>query len=496
MGIVFRQSVKTTFVVAAGAILGALTIWLSTKYIPNKQLFGFTKTLTNQAVILSQLFIMGLGSTLSVYIHKYTGQKAKLVITFTLLLPIVFIAIGTLIYFALQKTVLHHYQPDDAPLMEHFYCWLPVYTLLFTCMTMLELYLGSQLKVAVAAFMREVVVRVLSIALLLAYAFVPGIVTFDVFVVGTVLIYLIPVVLFILLAYRTEAFGFSANFRLFSFSEYGEMLHFTWYHFLMTLSLSLLAFMDALLIPFYDHSGLSAGAVYAVAVFIISFLQIPVKALMPASYAVIAKAFADEQHDLARDYFVRASINMLIPTVFLALIICCNLHNAVAVIKNGYDEIVPVFNVLLIGRLVDCATGMNDQVLSITNYYKFNFYVSFVLIIVLFILIRILVPMYGIIGAAWSTTLTITIFNAVKYVFVWKKLNMQPFSKNTLLVIIAGAAAFLPGYFVPRINNPFADTMLRCIIITAAYGILLVVLKPSADLRTYIGNIKKDKRLF
>ena len=126
--------------------------------------------------------------------------------------------------------------------------------------------------------------------------------------------------------------------------------------------------------------------------------------MMPASFTVLAKAFADNDMPKARDIFLRSSINILIPTVGIAVLLCCNLENAITVIKNGYTAIIPVFAILFIGNIVNIATGMNDQVLSIANYYKFNFYLSLFLMGVLFLLIRMLVPRYGIYGAAWSTT--------------------------------------------------------------------------------------------
>jgi O-antigen/teichoic acid export membrane protein len=369
-------------------------------------------------------------------------------------------------------------------------------------MLVFEQYLGSQLKVAVSAFMREVVLRAANIILLLLFGF--GYVDFDVLVIGTVLIYLLPVSLFLILSFKIKEFGFSFDIWSFSREEYKEMIHFSWYHFLLSISFLMMSYMDALTLPFYDHSGFSSLAVYGVAVFLISFMQLPSKALVPASFTVLAKAFNDNDMVKAKDIFVRASINILIPSVAMALILVCNLDNAVAVIKNGYGEIVPVFLILFIGRLFDLATGMNDQALSIARYYKFNFYLSLILIIFLFLMIRFLVPQYGIYGAAWSTTITLVVFNLAKFLFVWKKLDMQPFSTKTLLVLVAALPAFAAGYYFPHFFDQahhvyvrsFADAALRSLAIFIVYAVMLLWLKPSGDLQEYISTIRKDKRLF
>jgi O-antigen/teichoic acid export membrane protein len=503
MGVVFRQSAKNSIVVILGAILGALIIWLSTKYFTKPQ-YGFTRNLTNYAVALSQILLLGLNNTLGVYVHRYANdeRKKKSLITICLILPVIIAAVFSLVYILLHSWILRHFQPDDIPYMQRYFYWLPVYTLLFIYMVILEQYLVSQMKVAISGFMREVVLRVASIVLILLFGF--GYVAFDFFVIGSILVYALPVLIFLFLSAFTKGFGISFSRNDFTKSEYTEMVHFSWYHFLLTVAVLLMGYMDALSLPFYDRNGFASVAIYSVAIFFISFLQLPYKAMMQASFTVLARAFADEDMAKAKDIFVRSSINILIPTVGIAVLLCCNMENAIAIIKNGYTQIIPVFAILFIGNIVNIATGMNDQVLSIANYYKFNFYLSLFLMGVLFLLIRVLVPLYGIYGAAWSTTIILMTFNVLKYLFVWKKLDMQPFSQGTLLVVVAAGAALAAGYYFPHFFDQahhiyvrtFADVAIRSTVIVIAYALMLLWLKPSPDLQEYIAAIKKNKRLF
>ena len=503
MGVVFRQSAKNSIVVSLGAILGAVIIWLSTNYLSKSQL-GFTRNLTSYAVTFSQILLLGLNSTLVVYIHRFANDanKRKSLLTFCLLLPIIITGIFTLCYFLLRSWILHHFQPQDQPFMQRYFAWLPLYTLFFMYMIILEQYLGSQMKVAISAFMREVVVRIASIILILLYGF--GYVDFDVLVIGSVLIYVLPVLILLLLSIRIKGFGFSFHWGHFTKSEYKEMIHFTWYHFLLIISIPLIGSMDVLLLPLYDHKGFSSVAIYGNAVFFISFLQLPLKAMIPASFTVLAKAFAEGDMKKAKDIFVRSSINILIPTAGIAVLVYCNLNNAIMVIKNGYSEISPVFAILFIGNIVNIATGMNDQVLSIAKYYKFIFYLSLALVGVLYILIRILVPIYGIYGAAWSTTTILIVFNIVKCWFIWKKLDMHPFSKQTLSILVAAITALAGGYFFPHLFDQshhvyirtFWDVAIRSTVIIIIYMMMLLWLKPSPDLEEYLTSIKKNRRLF
>lgn len=481
--------------------MGALIIWLATKYIPDKNQYGFTQSLTTNAVTVSQILIFGLNYTLAVYVHKFAtdDRKRKLLLTLCLLIPLILCIAVTIGYFLLHSWVIGHFQPEDAPYMQRYYVLLPIYILLFIYQLLLEQFLGSQMKVAVAAFMREVVVRLINIALLLLYAF--NYIEFHVLVYGMVLMYVVPVAIFLILSFRTDAFGLSLDFNSFTRTEYKELISFSWYHFLLNMAIILMSYMDVLLLQF---QGFGSVAVYRNAVFLISLLQIPSKALSPASFTVLAKAFSDNDLDKARDIFVRSSVNILIPTIAFAILITCNLHNVVRIIPNGYSEMIPLFLILAVGAVVNLATGMNDQVLSIANYYKFNFYLSLGLIAVLYVLIRLSVPVYGIYGAAWSTTITLAIFNFAKFLFIWKKLDMQPFSKNTVLVILAGLPALAAGYYFPTLFDmtrhiyvhSFMDAALRSLVIVIVYVVMLLWLKPSDDLVEYMASVKKNKRLF
>ena len=142
------------------------------------------------------------------------------------------------------------------------------------------------------------------------------------------------------------------------------------------------------------------------------------------------------------------------------------------------------------------ATGLNSEVISISKHYKFNFRISLVLIALMFLFIGALVPSLGIYGAAWGATLSLIAFNICKVIFLWVKMRLQPFSRKSLGVVVAGVVAMAVVYFIPYRLHPLVDTCIRSIIMIAVYLGMLIILKPSTDLNEYLNTIKKNKRLF
>ena len=97
MGIVFRQSAKNAIVTGAGAVLGAVIMALSVKFIARQQ-YGFIGNFTNYAVTISQLMLFGINYTMVVYIHRYNHDERKrhALLTWSFLLPGVMAGLGAL----------------------------------------------------------------------------------------------------------------------------------------------------------------------------------------------------------------------------------------------------------------------------------------------------------------------------------------------------------------------------------------------------------------
>src|SRR5688572_2781695 len=101
MGIVFRQSVKSTIAISIGALLGAIITYISTHFISDKQELGFRQNLTNQTVVAGQVLLLGLHNMMSVYVHKYGNddRRKHVLISISFILPFIAILFSTLLYY-------------------------------------------------------------------------------------------------------------------------------------------------------------------------------------------------------------------------------------------------------------------------------------------------------------------------------------------------------------------------------------------------------------
>ena len=251
MGIVVRQSIKSTIVTLFGAVLGGIIVLASTYLLP-VQYYGFIKNITNQALTFSYFLLIGVPSTLIVYIHKYQKDagKRKALIGFSFLIPIITSTVFFIIYNALRNPIINHYQPIDRSINDQYFYLLPVFVLLLSLVTLFESYLNSQMRVALSSFMQAILIRVLTLILLVLTGY--KIISTNTFFYGMVLMYTIPIfAMWCIAKYKTDNFSISLNWQVFEKKERKELLHFAWYHLLLSASLTLLGTLDANMLAFY-----------------------------------------------------------------------------------------------------------------------------------------------------------------------------------------------------------------------------------------------------
>lgn len=495
MGIVFRQSVKSTIVTFAGALLGALLTYAGTRLFTMQEL-GIIRILITISAVFQSVILLGGGSVLATFLQRYSEKdvRKKTLLTITCVVPVVVVLISSIFYYLLKEPIIHIFKPEDQPFIAKYYHHIPIFVLAWGYMSLFDLYLVAQHKTAVSAFVREIVLRVINAVLYLLFFY--SLIRFHTIIAGIVCMYIASAVILFIISSRTKGFGFSFQWNAFSKKEYKDIIHFAWYHLLLNVTFYMMGYIDTLMLAPLDKSGIKSVAVYTIATFIISIMIIPYRAMTLAAYPTLNQAYIDKNEAHVKDLFNRSSINILTVGVAMFLLIGCNLHNAVRLLPPGYEATSLLVFILMLGRLVDMSTGLNNELISISKYYKFNFRVSLLLIILIFISNRILIPIYGVYGAAWGSTLSLCVFNFLKVIYLRKKFGINTFSRNTFLICLLGLVSFACVYWLPKFDNLFIDTAFRTVIVLAIYATLLFIFKPSQDLSSYLASIKKNKRLF
>lgn len=495
MGIVFRQSIKASIVTLTGAILAAVITFLQPYVLPVEEVGLVTNIIFTGAII--QLFVsLGMASAVAYQTQKYPpdDERRKALFTMAVVITLIttsFISVGLLLF---KQNILSLYKTEDRQLLSRYYHLIPTLIFIWSVMTLFEQYLIANVKIALSALAKEVILRIFNLILIALLFF--EIINAEQFINATVIAYIIPLAIMYIVSARIHGFGYTFKKKLFTNKEYRGILHFAWYHLLIVVSLNVLNYIDTLLLGIYDATGMEAIGIYSRAIMIATIVYLPFRAMATASMPILNEAFLGNNMPKVRDLFTRAGINILVAGIGMFVIMAMNLDNAVKILPKGYEEVKPLVLILMAGKLVDMATGLNNELISISKYYKFNFRAAAFLLAMVIILDRIFIPQYGMYAAAWVATFSLAAFNIIKLIFLYIKMKLHPFNKNTFLILIAGLVAVIPGYFMPDLQNPFIDTIIRSIIIIITYVIMLIWLKPSPDFNQYLQQVRQNKKLF
>ena len=233
---------------------------------------------------------------------------------------------------------------------------------------------------------------------------------------------------------------------------------------------------------------LSNTGVYTIAFYFGTLVVIPSRSILKISGALIADGWAAMDIDKIKEIYYKSCINQFIIGTFLFVGIWSNIDNILTILGPDYSESKWVIFFVGLGYLFDMLTGANGQVIAYSKYYRIALVFVVSLVVVAVALLYLLIPVWGITGAAIAIACSFLFNNLLRYLFLFRKYRMQPFNFKFLIVL----AVFLVVYFVVNLipqQNLLIDILVRSTVITVVSFLALYYLPISEDIRKTIDQL-------
>jgi O-antigen/teichoic acid export membrane protein len=214
-------------------------------------------------------------------------------------------------------------------------------------------------------------------------------------------------------------------------------------------------------------------------------MEVPQRSMLGITTTLIAEAWKNNDRKKIEELYHKTSLNLLIIGLGLFGIIYPNMDNVVRFLGPGYALAKEIFLIAGIAKLVDLGMGMNAQILSLSRYWRFDFYTSAVFIVVNIILDFFLIKRYGLMGAAYGSAIALIFYNLMRCFYLWRLLKMQPFTSKTLLTILFAAIAIVAAFSLPSIKNLLVDGGLRGLIFILLFAPAIIYFDISEDITAY-----------
>jgi O-antigen/teichoic acid export membrane protein len=236
-------------------------------------------------------------------------------------------------------------------------------------------------------------------------------------------------------------------------------------------------------------------AYYSVATYIALVISVPSRAMHQIVYPITAKLMHDNKYDELNDLYKKTSINLQVVGGFVMLCIFVNISQLYEMVPKEYGGGILVVFMIGLSKYFDLILGNNNAIIFNTKYYRAVLFLGVVLVFVTVGLNMIFIPIYGILGSAFATLLSITLYSLAKLMFVVKKLHLYPFTMQTLYSMALTFVLFLLFYFWQLPFNPIIAIGLKSILVTATYVYVNYKFMISIEINQVIDTVFKRLKI-
>ena len=486
MGVIFRQSIQNSIVSYFGIGLGFfITIWMYPNILEPEQ-YGLTRVLLSLAMVSTQLASLGSKNTIIRFFPFFRNKEKNHhgFLFLSLMIPLAgFILLALGLYF-FRPEITAYFIERSQLLVDYYWFVLPLtFAILFFHIT--TKFVQALYDTVVSSFLMDVVVRVLTALLLVIYLL--GWISFDQFVLIFVLNY--GVILFILVIYMFVVSGVSPlpDFDFLDRSLVKKMTNFSIFAFFGGVASIIVGNIDIIMLS--SLAGLDDTGIYSIAFYVGSAITITRQSIYKISSPVVADAFKEEDYGLIEKIYKKSSLNQILAGGLLFCGVIASLYNLMDILPPEYAGGAMVIIIIGSANLFDMVTGINGAIILNSKHYRFDLYSTLILIVITIALNYLLIPKYGIVGAAIGTASAIIIYNVLKLFYVWLKFSMQPFQSKMLFIVLIGAFSLSIAYIIPNPGNNYLDILLRSVVVTVTYVVPLWLLNVSDELNQLISGI-------
>jgi O-antigen/teichoic acid export membrane protein len=493
MGIVQRQGLKASIATYIGTAIGAVNLMILFPRILAAEQLGLTRVFIAVAVLFSQAALLGAPFALIRYFPFFRNREKKhhgFITLMSLFVAAGFVVIS-IVLFTVRNPVTDLYERRSPLFADHF-AWVFPLALFMTLAEVGFYYCRALLKLPIPVLFREVMMRLVQTGGVLLFAF--HLIGFETFLAMFVGSYLVQVLLILGYIFYLKEFFFFAPIKLEGIVPLRQIQRYSLTMFAAVSAGIYSTNIDVIMMGYLLN--LDNTAVYSIAFFIGTIIQIPARNMNMVAASVVAESWKRDDRTAIQKLYAQTAINQLLVGGFLLLMIWINVDLLLSFMPSFYAQAKWVILTIGIGKLLDMATGINGEIINASKHVNVNLYTNLMLIVISTVSNFLLIPLYGIMGAAVASALSVLFYNSVRMVFLYRAYNLQPFGWNTVKALSLIAVSFVLGWWLPSAANIWIDAAYRSLLVAVIFCAPLIVLKISPEINasfvSLLASLKKQ----
>ena len=488
MGVIQRQSIKGTIYSYIGVMIGFVTTGLLFPKFLSPEEIGLLSLLVSYSSLFAIFGNLGFNSVIIRLFPYFRDNQNKhhgfFFITLIVLISGFILAFG--LYLIFKPMIVRDSMEQSRLFVDYIFLLTPLilFSLIFNTF---DAYNRALFNATFGTFLKDLFQRILIFTAMILY--ISRYADFKQFVYLYVAALSVPgVLIFYPLILKKEIHlspvkGFvkpDLRKEMFSVSFFGIIVGF---------SNVIIQRIDTIMIN--SMIDLSATGIYTISLFFGGLVSMPARSLVRISTAFVSDAWKENRLDEIRKVYYKSSLNQGIVGSLLFIGIWANIRNIYHFLPQEYVDGKFVILFFGISALFTMVSGISAVVLNLSKLYRYQAYFVLAFGVMIVITNLILIPIFGIVGAAIASCLSNFTFHVIRILFIYRRFKIQPFDYKILLVLLFAGLAYGLNLILPEIDNYIWDILFRSIFITVIFGTLILVFNVSEEVNMQKTRVTK-----
>ncbi|MFT6335920.1 MAG: O-antigen/teichoic acid export membrane protein [Halioglobus sp.] len=483
MGVIKKEGIRQSIVTYIGVLIGAAnTMYFYPKFFTEEEL-GLFRFLMNTVLLLLPFISLGV-TNLSIrmfptFRNDKNGHNGLL---FFLMVGILVGFTIFLILFFLGFPIFEGFFNDKSSLIQDNWIFIVPLAGLAIVANIYSQYILNFKKVVLPIIFNDLYIKIgLPIIAMLCYFDFLSITEGIYLLLGVYLLRVLSLIAYII--YLKE-WHWKPNWKFLKRPLLNEMKIYSLYGIFGSVGGIMATSIDVFMIALLAKNDLKDVGIYSIALFIANVIAVPARSIGRIASPVIAESWKNNDISNIKSIYSKSSIILTTLGLLFLIGIWSSIDDLFLLMPNGEKYAVGKYVIIIlgIGKLFDLATGTNSEIIAYSKFFRFNFYAVLVLAILNVVNNFIFIPIYQINGAALATASSLLIFNLCKSAYVYYKIGLQPFSLDTLKVLIIGSLVYVLAMNIAPINIPLLDIVIRSTVIGITFIGSIIYFNISEDL--------------
>lgn len=485
MGIIQKQAVRTTTVIFAGLGVGLIARMLM-PFVLSEEQIGVWALIESVSNLFAAIFCLGFVQVthrmFPFFKNEQNGHNGYF--AFGLIVSLVGIILGTISYFLLRPLIFQE-AGEIEPLVSLSILVVPMlaFRILFKNF---DMYMRMLLSSVLGAFLESFLVKLL---LLLALLFFwAQLYDFNSMIIAFAVVYSLPGLLIVFSAIRITPKVTMPTSEIFDLKYRGDLARNTFFGLVISASGILVLTIDQIMMA--SMLSVKDVGVYSILFFAGMVVAIPAKGLKRISVPLLGEAFRDNNTQELRDIYSKSSLIGIVSGGFLLVVGWACLDSVLFYLPN-YQYGKYVFLFIGVAQLVEISTGVNQELIGTSEKFHMNTYVTLTMGVSVVGFNLLLIPMYGVVGAAIASCAAFVVVNILRWYLVWRAFGISPYQKNTLWILALLILFFAIGSWAPLQMHPILNIAIYIVFFTATYWGIVYRSNLVPDINALILKIKR-----